>query len=229
MRIYAQIRAACGASKKWKLRTAAGILLVGISIYMVAINRFLSLSSPVPAQVLVLEGWIWSKPAMIEASEEFKRGYQLVVCVSGPLRAAEAPGTRSDAELARARLIKLGIDKRQIHCLTLPGPDRNRTYRSALATREWMGQVAPESTSINVFTVGVHARKSLVLFQKAFGPGYKVGIIAGTESEYPVKSWWASKKGIRLVVRNTAGYLYALLWPTPPCSQLHSVRAVIEM
>lgn len=229
MRKCAQVRGACGASKKWKLRTAGGILLIGICIYMMAINRFLSVSSPVPAQILVIEGWIWAKPSMIQASQEFKRGYQLVVCVSAPPRAVAALGTRSDAELARARLIELGIAERQIHCLTLAEPGRNRTYRSALATRAWMGQMKPESTSINVFTVGVHARKSLVLFQKAFGPGYKVGIIAGTESEYPVKSWWTSKKGIQLVLRNTAGYLYALLCPTPPCSQLHSVRAVIEM
>jgi len=181
-----------------------------MGIYAITIHRFLSVTSPVPAQILVVESWIWSKPAMSEVNQEFKRGYQLVICVGGPLRGGHGAGRPSAAELAKKRLVELGINERQILCLTQPDDGGLRTYNSAVAVRDWLRQERPEATSLNVFTLGVHARKSWVLFQKAFGPGYRVGIMAGTEKGYPVNTWWASRKGIHLVLRNTVGYLYAL-------------------
>jgi hypothetical protein len=188
------------------------IVLAGLSVttfaYVMLIHDFLAITKPVRAEALVIEGWIWNRPALQEAVAEFKKGpYQCVICVGGPATA----NTESDAELAAKRLIELGIDKRMIQILTVSEAVNHRTYRSALAVHDWLRQEKPAITSMNVFTLGVHARKSHVLFQRACGPELKIGIIAGTESGYPVKRWWMSSTGIYLVLRNTVGYLYALV------------------
>ena len=68
----------------------------------------------------------------------------------------------------------------------------------------------PDVRAIDVFSIGVHARKSQVLFRKAFGPEVRVGIIVGTESAYDGGRWWSTRAGWYIVLRNTLGYFYAL-------------------
>ena len=56
--------------------------------------------------------------------------------------------------------------------------DRDRTCSAALALRNWFREHHAGVQSINVVTEDVHARRSRLLFQKAFGPGVNVGIIS---------------------------------------------------
>ena len=206
---------------KAHLKIVGGTLLIGLIIYVIVIQHFLAVTSPVRAEILVVEGWIWDKPAMREVLEEFnKGGYQRLICVGEPLRGRRVSDRKSYADLAASRLVELGIEERFIHRLTVSNGEDHRTYSSAFAVRDWVRKEKPAATAVNVFTLGVHARKSQVLFKKAFGPKFEIGIIAGTESAYPVHTWWASRTGIYLVLRNTVGYLYALICP-PPESQTH--------
>lgn len=186
-----------------------GLLLVAVIAYLMLIHDFLAVNEPVRAEILIVEGWIWARPVMHEVVEEFQRGkYQCVVCVGGPGKVAG----ESYANLAARRLIQLGMDTQAVHVLPVSDAERHRTFGAALAVRNWLKTEKPEVRAVNVLTLGVHARKSWVIFRKAFQPGVDVGIIAGTESDYPVQTWWISPTGIYLVLRNTMGYLYALAW-----------------
>jgi hypothetical protein len=190
-------------------------VLVATLLFVSAIHDFLAINDPIQANVLVVEGWIWESAAMKEAAEEFNRGKYDVVVTVGVLPTGQEKGLWHENSAAHAaeQLRKLGVNDRAIHVLTVTNIDRHRTYTSALAVRRWLADSKINVAGINVFTLGAHARKSLVLFKRVFGQRVPVGVIAGTEDSYDPERWWWSVRGIYTVLRKTIGYLYAEWWP----------------
>ena len=86
---------------------------------------------------------------------------------------------------------------------------RDRTYGSAVALRQWFAKHDVRVRSINVMTEDVHARRTRLLFQKAFRGKIRVGIIAAPDPDYDANHWWRSSEGFRRVVGETIAYLYA--------------------
>ncbi len=182
-------------------------------VFVATIHGFLARTAPVDADILVVEAWLWNEPALGEAVGEFRRGgYKYFVLVGNPpSERRERERTANDADLAAINL-RNAIDETHLIELTTPAVKRYRTYTSAVVFRNWMLKNSPETKSVNVFTVDVHARRSQVSFQKALGPGVRVGIIAGTQKAYVPWRWWMSAAGIKLVFRNLIGFLYFLVW-----------------
>jgi uncharacterized SAM-binding protein YcdF (DUF218 family) len=96
--------------------------------------------------------------------------------------------------------------------------DRDRTYASAVALRNWFHHHNVVVGSINVVTEDLHARRTRLLFQKAFGKDVQVGIIAVANVDYPANQWWRYSQGLKEVVSEFAAYLYArfLFFPSEP-------------
>lgn len=196
----------------------SGLLaLVAVVAFTLTIHDFLSLNQRVEADILVVEGWAYSYLAIAEAAEEFKRGqYRLLITVGGPTAVTGGNGERSSsAVLAANQLQDRGIEKESIIALSVPEISQHRTYTSALTVKEWLKKAEIPAKGINVFTIGPHARKSLVLFRRAFGSSYAIGVIAGTDEEYDPDRWWMSARGIYVISRKLLGYLYAIAWPLP--------------
>jgi len=201
-----------GALTGWIVAVLAAAVL-----FASAVHDFLAINDPVQANVLVVEGWVWESAAMEEAAEEFNRGRYDVVVTVGVLPTGQGGGPLQENSAAHAaeRLREFGVNDHAIQVLTVPNIDRHRTYTSALAVRHWLADSKINVAGINVFTLGAHARKSLVLFKRAFGQSVHVGVIAGTEDSYDPERWWLSVRGIYTVLRKTIGYLYAEWWPLP--------------
>jgi hypothetical protein len=183
--------------------------------FVFAGHDFLAIREPVLANVLVIEGWTWNSEAMQEAAEEFSRGRYDVVVTVGVLSEGHVSRRTQDnsAALAAERLRKLGVDEHAVEVIAVPNIQRHRTYASALAVKRWLAHWQTETVGVNVFTLGPHARKSLILFKRAFGESVPVGVIAGTDDRYNSQRWWLSLRGIYTVLWNTVGYLYAEWWP----------------
>lgn len=192
-------------------------VLLAVIVFIFTIHDFLAMNDPVQANVLVVEGWIWESAAMKDAAKEFNRGgYDLVVTVGTLPRWQEGePLEENAAAHAADQLRKLGVNDQAIQILAVPNIDRHRTYTSALAVKRWLLNSHIHVVGINVFTLGAHARKSLVLFQRAFGERTPIGVIAGIEDSYDPERWWLSVRGIYTVLRKAIGYLYAKWWPLP--------------
>jgi hypothetical protein len=184
---------------------------------VLTINEFLSVSHRVDGNFLVVEGWVWNSPAIMEASEEFKHGqYTLLVTVEGPIESNEGTPVRDNtAMLAAEKLKDLGMDKSRIIVLAVPNVSRHRTYASAVTLRDWLRDSGTQTKGVNGFTIGPHARKSLVLFSRALGAGIPVGVIAGTDDTYNPDRWWMSARGIYMILRKLLGNFYAVTWPLP--------------
>ena len=199
---------------RWLMGATVAVVVIA---FVLTIHDFLAISRPVHGDILVVEGWIWRSSAMKEAAAEFHRGqYRWLVTVGESVEDNGRGSAKRDvADLAAQRLREYGVDDGVIVVLPSPDVPWHRTYASALTLKEWLARSKIETTGVNVFTLGAHARKSLVLFQRALGAGTRVGVIAGTDESYQAHRWWLSPTGIYVIMRKTLGYLYAVWWPLP--------------
>lgn len=194
----------------WLLFTFLGIVLTVTAVLRV--HPFLAVTEPVPGGVLVVEGWV-PDYVLEEAKAESERNhYPRIYVIGGPLeRGVHLSEYKTYAELGAATLIRIGMRKDAIEAVPAPYVQQDRTYVSAVTLKKWMHQHAIGETSINVVSMGVHARRSRLLFQKAFGEDSRVGIIAIEDRDYDPRHWWKFSKGVRTVVDELVAYIYALL------------------
>lgn len=171
--------------------------------YMRYIHSFLSLSRPVPAQILAVEEWLPPRALESAASEFEHHGYSLLV-VLGDEKRWVVP-----------ILEKAGVDKTQIVTIPLERVRKDRTFASAVALGNWLLSSGMSGKPVNIFTLGVHARRSWVLFRKALGSGSAVGIISCENPYYDPGRWWRSSEGFKAVLDETLAYLYTELFFLP--------------
>ena len=194
----------------WLLFALFGIALMVTGVLRV--HPFLAVNEPVPSGVLVVEGWV-PDYVLEEARAEFERHhYSKLYVTGGPLeRGAHLSEYKTYAELGAATLIRMGMRKDAIEVVPAPPVGRDRTYTSAVTLKNWLHHHSADGTSINVVSKGAHARRSRLLFQKAFGEGSRVGIIAVEDRDYDPKHWWKFSQGVRVVVDEFVAYMYALV------------------
>jgi DUF218 domain len=208
-----------GLSWRGRLLVAAGILLAGW-VLVLEVHPFLAVNRPVPANVLVVEGWTHGF-GLHAAVEEFDSGhYDRILTTGGPL---EGMGTSTliyntyayqTAELLR----QAGVPAPEVQAVPCAFVGKDRTYNSALALGRWLQQNQPAVHSLNVLTEDAHARRTWMLFQKALAPRVRVGIISVPNPDYDAKHWWRSSDGVREVIDESVAYIYAefFFWPPKP-------------
>lgn len=215
MRIWRNWHHRSLASKRVLLGVTAG-MGVALLFFVTMIHGFLAVSNPVGEGVLVVEAWIPSR-TLAESVTLFNSGrYRYFVVVGGPLQGSGGkscdPATYAD--LAATKLEELGFDSKRVVKISTPAESSvfGRTLASATAVERWLGSSGTSVCCVDVFTAGVHARKSWILFRYALGDGHRVGIIAGSPTSYDPRFWLVSRRGVWLVIRNLAGCVYSKLW-----------------
>ena len=188
------------------------LLVCGIPAILAARHAyyFLAMNAPVPGGILVVEGW-GPDFFMIEAAKEYQRNHYDGVYVTGvPIEAgASFTNFRTYADMGGAILEKMGIDSKSLHVVPAEGVARDRTYTSALALKKWLSDHNVNVKVLTVITVGAHARRSHLLYEKAFGDGVNVGVIAVRDEGMDPDHWWRSSPGFRAVTDEMAAYIYA--------------------
>ena len=185
----------------WML--ACIVLFSSIIFYTMTIHPYLSVSKPVPAQILAVEEWI-SPHALEGAASEFKaHGYNLLV-VLGDERRWVVPMLRG-----------AGVDERKIVTIQFERVRKDRTFASAVALRNWLLSSGMSGKAVNVYTLGAHARRSWLLFSEALGPESPVGVISCENQDYDPKAWWESSEGFKTVIDETISYVYTRLYFLP--------------
>ena len=208
-----------GLSRKgWLIFVAAGVL--SFSLFWLRIYPFLAVTHRVNADVLVVEGWI-DEYAIRAAVKEFESNhYQGVFTTGGPVMGTGGyiNDFMTSASVGADRLRKNGLANGSVQMVPSRVMDRDRTYGSAVALRNWFRDHNMVVSGINVVTKDVHARRTRLLFQKALGKDVQVGIIAVTNVDYPANRWWHYSEGLKNVVSEFAAYLYArlLFFPAEP-------------
>jgi hypothetical protein len=93
---------------------------------------------------------------------------------------------------------------------------KDRTYSTALALKKTLLASGVSTEKVNLVSDAMHARRSRLLYEKAFGPGSHVGIIPAPERKFDPTRWWTSSAGVREVVGELIAYGYARFVFTPP-------------
>jgi len=189
------------------------LLLVGVAALLIAARNaypFLAPSRPAYGEVLIVEGWM-PDAELEQAIRVFDtHDYELLVTTGGPLLIGSFLSEYSTyAQLTAASLRRLGVEQNVIVPVPAPPVQRDRTYASALAVKDWLSKTNSPVTSVDVFSLGAHARRTQLLFQKALGDNVSVGVIAATDPEYDPNKWWVYSSGVRSVIGETLAYLYA--------------------
>ena len=91
---------------------------------------------------------------------------------------------------AKIRLAVAGIDSALITAVPARKVIMNRTLTSALAFREWLKSNHIEIKGINIISMGPHARRTWMTYNKVLGGQYRIGIISvpdNTSRNTPVR------------------------------------------
>jgi hypothetical protein len=192
------------------------LLLVTVTVVKTA-YPFLAQTAPYPDGPVLVDGWA-GDPCLRAAIEEFHRhDYPVLIFTGGPVERDSlfhAYGTF--AQLGAANAERLGFPREKAQPIPAPEVEKDRTYASAVAAREWLLAQGPVPAHVTVVTQGPHARRSRELFQRGFGSKVKVGVIAIRDTGFNPDRWWTSSAGFRAVTSEIIAYTYAklLFWRT---------------
>ena len=198
-----------GLSWRGWLIVFTGVLSIFL-LFWFRIYPFLATTHRVDADVLVVEGWV-HKYAIRAAVDEFRSGsYKRVFTTGGPVvgTGRYINDFQTSASVGRDLLRKAGVPDDALQMVPSRTMTRDRTYSSAIALRDWIQAHQLSVRRINVLTENTHARRTQLLFQKAFGNGVEVGIIAVPNPDYPANRWWRYSQGLKDVVSESAAFLY---------------------
>ncbi|HWX17156.1 MAG TPA: ElyC/SanA/YdcF family protein [Chthoniobacterales bacterium] len=202
----------------WLLITSVG--LIGVYLVFLNVHPFLAVSHRVNTNVLVVEGSI-QRYTIRAGAEEFKNGsYERIFTTGGPWvgEGGYTNDYNTSASVAAEALKKFGVPDDLVQMVPSRVIDRERTYSSAVALRDWFREHNTPVHSINVLTEGPHARRTRLLYQKAFGKNMAVGIIAVSNPDYDPTQWWRYSDGVREVIGESIAYIYARFFFYPSVS-----------
>jgi hypothetical protein len=123
------------------------------------------------------------------------------------------------ADWAASKLRRLGLSRDLVTAVPCLVEKRDRTFFSAVAIKQWFQVKQITIDRLDVLTVGPHARRTRLLYEKAFGPKVRVGIIDVPDPDYDSTHWWRSSEGVREVIGETVAYFYARIFFHPGLSQ----------
>jgi uncharacterized SAM-binding protein YcdF (DUF218 family) len=208
--------------ERWGLSWRGWLLVIstGVAVaYLAFLNvyPFLATTQRVDTNVLVVEGWV-HKYAIRAAVEEFKAGsYQRVFTTGGPVvgNGGYINDYNTAASVGAELLQNFGLPSESLQMVPSRVMDRERTYGSAIALRNWFRDHNMSVPSFNVLTQDFHARRTRLLYQKAFGKETRIGIIAVPNPDYDPTRWWRYSEGVEEVITEGVGYFYAKFFFVP--------------
>lgn len=188
------------------LALTAGLVFVAIR----HLYPFLAQNHPVASpEIIIIEGWL-ADAELAEAAKTVQSG-QVVVTTGGPIKfGAGLLKEKNYAEVTADRLRLLGIEEERILCVPAPDVQIDRTYASALAARQALEQRGLLGKPCNIYSMGVHGRRSLYLYKRAFGADYPIGMISLETQEVDLRHWWRSSLAFKQVLSELFSWFYTL-------------------
>jgi hypothetical protein len=179
-------------------------------------ESFLSLTDRLPAEVLVVEGWIGDNGVRAAAAEFRSGGYQYVVATGAhPDQRKGWHWQNPDWSIAQAaanELARAGIPREKIILAPTENTERARTFESAVSVFQTLESLTIKPASINIFTLGPHARRSRLVFAKVYSNRARIGVISWVPAARPAEAWWQSSDRAKEFLTESVGYLFEWLF-----------------
>ncbi len=182
------------------------LVLLSNSVFILKnLAHYLAQQQSIKSPILIVEGWI-SERALQEAIKHYKTAnYKIIITTGGPIKTRNSTKHKTYADLAAAYLRNNSLNNSNIKSLPTPESAQNRSFLSAVIVRDWLQKQNIKTKQINLYSQGVHARRTKALYQMAFGNQYRIGINAAKTTEYKLDSWWKSSTGAKTVITETIG------------------------
>ena len=164
---------------------------------------FLAVSHPVGGDVLILEGWVPTY-TLDQAATAFRNGHYRKLLI---IRSFDVDNHSSKSIVKT--LLRHGLPSEALEMVYHPAPRKDRTYHMALAARDWLAEHEAPVKAIDVVTLGPHARRSRLTFEKAFGNTTAVGVIALDDETYDPHHWWRTSEGVGETLGEAIKWVYA--------------------
>jgi hypothetical protein len=187
------------------------ILVLGCWMFMMNIHAFLSQNSPVNSDIMVVEGFL-PDFAIGESAKIFNDGNYKLMIVTGKkmIKGSSLTPFENDGLFTVAILGKMGFDTTRVKVIALENDvKKDRTFASAKAVLNWINKSELNPRRINLVSLGCHARRSRMMFDKAFANEIEVGIIVIPEIAYDPENWWKSSYGFKTVLNEFLAWTYA--------------------
>ena len=169
------------------------------------------------ARNLIVEGWL-EEDGLDAAIAVVRRGrYERVVTSGGPVDGwREGQRWPTYAERAADYLRRHGVESIPVVAVPAPESARDRTFLSAVLVRDWLARQGGAVDAVDVFSGGVHARRSRRLFQIAFGPEVDVGVFPAPPHRYALERWWTTSEGGKAVLDEAISLAWTVCCFSPP-------------
>ncbi len=197
------------------LPTFFGFCVIAIVLTIVTffvlrnVATFLALNRPVSGKYLIVEGWV-DRVSLLRALRIYHKGkYQALITTGGPVLGIDKPDYKTHAESAAAFIRKQGFDNSLLSVVPAPASAQDRTFLSAVMVREWFVANKIGLVSMDVFSDGVHARRTYLLYKMAFSDQVKIGIISAPPNGFKLRQWWKTSLGARTVFSELLGFVRA--------------------
>ena len=193
----------------WPARLVLLALVSGAALLFARqAGNFLAVSEPGGGEYLVVEAWMPAYTYQV-AAELWNTGrYRRVIAVRAVPDDA-LPGAGVTDYSAVGSLVRAGVPREVIVDAAGAGIQKDRTFHSAMNLRHWLESANITTASVDVLTLGPHARRSRLLFRKALGERFEVGVIAVADRRFDANHWWRTSEGVRSVLGEFIAYLYA--------------------
>jgi hypothetical protein len=172
---------------------------------------YLATTAPKKGDYLVVEGWV-NNASLEQALKVFRKNsnkYQYIIVTGGPDSRDNSEYSKTYAELSAKYLLSKGVSKHKIIIVSTPASAQARTFLSAVMVRDWFLEEMISDPVIDVFTESVHARRTLFLYNLAFRQSSVIGVYASKPSSFSLSTWWESSDGVKSVVTELLGLIWA--------------------
>ena len=151
-----------------------------------------------------------------EAAAQLRKGGYQKVIAAGVFHEDWDAGGESREHFGGEKLIRFGVPSDLVVTTSSDEAQRDRTFHAAMAVKRWLQDQGFRTASIDVVTIGPHARRSRLLYESALGSEVNVGIIAVEDPRFDPKHWWRSSVGVRTVIDESIAYLYVRVFFSAP-------------
>jgi uncharacterized protein len=168
------------------------------------------------SKILVVEGWI-DEISVGNALKLYQsRDYEYLIITGVPITQWTFSSPFTNMADATAESIKRMYFPDTLYRVIVPSNIlRDRTYTSALALKMKLEEWQLPYKDFDLYTVGAHARRSYLVYRKAFHDDRYIGLIADTDSSFDSKEWFGTSRGFRIVIGELISYFYAYLFFHP--------------
>lgn len=173
-------------------------------------ETFLAQRAPIGGEVLVVDGWIGPDGLEAAAAEYFRGGYAWIVATGGLSRGRGDQRRWSYTSEAVAAFVRAGIRSDRIIAAAPPDVRTGRTLASAQAVQAALARRGYQAPTLDVFTLGAHARRSRLVYLRVFSGPARIGAIAWTPPDYATEPWWRSTERVDELVKETLGFVVEL-------------------